>query len=51
MSKIIGVEKVSGYKWIDKYFLAKKGVTKNYQPDWEAFQFKIKDKLVAYTGD
>ena len=51
MDSMKGVEKISKYRWIDKYFLKKRGVTKNYQPDWEAFQFKIKDKLVAYSGD
>jgi predicted DNA-binding protein (MmcQ/YjbR family) len=51
MEKIKSVEKVSAYKWIDKHFLKKQGVSKNYQPEWEAFQYKLKDKLVAYSAD
>ena len=39
------------YKWLDKYCLKFKGASKKYQPDWEAFQFKVRDKLFAYTAD
>lgn len=39
------------YKWLDKYALSLDGAKKQYQPDWEAFQFKIKEKLFAYTAN
>lgn len=38
------------YKWLDKYCLKHKGAVKKYQPAWEAFQFKVRDKLFAYTA-
>lgn len=39
------------YKWLDKYAVSLSGTTKQYQPGWEAFQFKIKEKLFAYTAN
>ena len=38
------------YEWLDGYCLAKKGVSKDYQPDWRATRYKIEDKMFAMLG-
>lgn len=35
------------YDWIDEYLLAKKGVTKDLQKDWNWIRYKIGDKMFA----
>ena len=39
------------YPWMDDYFLAKPGATKDYQPDWEATRYFIGDKMFGLLGD
>ncbi|OPZ79433.1 MAG: hypothetical protein BWY78_00031 [Alphaproteobacteria bacterium ADurb.Bin438] len=38
------------YDFLDDYFLSKKGVTKDFQQEWNAFRFLIDGKMVAYIG-
>lgn len=38
------------YEWLDAFCLAKKGVSKDYQPDWQATRYKIGDKMFAMAG-
>ena len=38
------------YDWIDGYCLQKKGVGRDYQPDWQATRYKIRDKMFAMMG-
>ncbi len=33
------------YPWVDSYLLAKKGVAKDLQPDWNWVRYKIGDKM------
>lgn len=35
------------YIWLDEYLLAKKGVTKDLQPDWNWIRYQIGDKMFA----
>lgn len=35
------------YPWIDDYLLAKKGVVKDLQADWNWIRYKIGDKMFA----
>lgn len=35
------------YDWIDAYLLAKQGVTKDLQPDWNWIRYQIGGKLFA----
>ncbi len=35
------------YNWIDEYLLGKKGVTKDFQSDWNWIRYKIGDKMFA----
>jgi predicted DNA-binding protein (MmcQ/YjbR family) len=40
------------YNWIDEYCLSKKGVIKDYKPEWDATRYMIKDKMfVLRCGD
>ena len=38
------------YEWIDGYCLGKKGVTKDYQPEWEATRYFVGGKMFAMQG-
>ena len=38
------------YEWLDDYCLSKKGTTKDYQIDWEAFRFFVGDKMFILLG-
>jgi len=35
------------YDWIDGYLLAKPGVEKDLQPEWNWIRYKIRDKMFA----
>ena len=35
------------YTWMDEYLLAKKGVTKDLQPDWNWIRYQIGGKMFA----
>ena len=35
------------YDWIDKYLLAKPGVTKDFQAEWNWVRYKLSDKMFA----
>lgn len=38
------------YEWLDAYCLAKKGVTKDFQPEWQATRYWIGEKMFAMLG-
>ncbi len=38
------------YDWIDAYCLEKRGVTKDYQPAWEAERYFLGGKMFAMRG-
>lgn len=38
------------YEWLDAFCLAKKGVSKDYQPGWQATRYKVGDKMFAMVG-
>ena len=38
------------YEWLDEYVMGKKGVTKDYQPQWEAARYFIGGKMFAMQG-
>lgn len=38
------------YEWMDAYCLKKKGVTKDYQPAWEATRYFVGGKMFAMQG-
>lgn len=38
------------YEWIDGYCLGKQGVTKDYQPAWEATRYFLGGKMFAMQG-
>lgn len=38
------------YEWIDAYCLGKRGVTKDYQPAWEAVRYFLGGKMFAMQG-
>lgn len=38
------------YEWIDAYCLAKKGVSKDYKPEWDAERYFIGGKMFAMRG-
>lgn len=38
------------YAWMDGYCLAKKGVTKDFQPDWQATRYFVGGKMFAMKG-
>jgi predicted DNA-binding protein (MmcQ/YjbR family) len=38
------------YAWMDEYCLTKKGVSRDYQPDWEATRYFVGSKLFALVG-
>jgi len=38
------------YEWLDTYCLAKKGVTKDFKIEWDAFRFFIDDKMFIMLG-
>lgn len=38
------------YDWIDAYCLEKKGVTKDYQPEWQATRYFVGGKMFAMQG-
>lgn len=35
------------YPWIDEFLLAKKGVAKDLQPDWNWVRYLLRDKMFA----
>ena len=35
------------YTWMDEYLLAKKGVTKDLQPDWNWIRYQVGGKMFA----
>lgn len=35
------------YDWIDDFLLGKKGVTKDFQADWNWIRYKVDDKMFA----
>lgn len=39
------------YEWMDQYCLDKKGVTKDYQPQWEAVRYFVGGKMFAMQGE
>jgi len=38
------------YEWLDEYCLKKQGVTKDYQPEWQATRYFIGGKMFAMQG-
>ncbi|OPZ93978.1 MAG: hypothetical protein BWY74_00930 [Firmicutes bacterium ADurb.Bin419] len=38
------------YIWLDEYCLSKKGVKKEYKPEWDATRYMIKDKMFVLQG-
>ena len=38
------------YEWIDSYCLAKKGVTKDYKEEWQAYRYMTGGKMFAMRG-
>lgn len=36
---------MNNYEWVDAYCLAKKGVTKDYQPEWDAIRYFVGGKM------
>lgn len=38
------------YTWMDEYFLAKPGTTRDYQQDWQATRYFLADKMYAMVG-
>ncbi len=38
------------YEWIDQYCLDKKGVTKDYQQEWQATRYFVGEKMFAMQG-
>ena len=38
------------YEWLDAYCLAKKGVEKDFKPEWNATRYMIKGKMFAMQG-
>jgi len=39
------------YMWIDGYCISKKGVLKDYKPEWDSTRYMIKDKMFALQGE
>ena len=39
-----------GYEWIDGYCMEKKGVTKDFQPAWNAARYFVGGKMFAMRG-
>ncbi|WP_010249642.1 MmcQ/YjbR family DNA-binding protein [Acetivibrio cellulolyticus] len=38
------------YTWLEEYCLSKKGVVKEYKPEWDATRYMIKDKIFVLQG-
>ncbi len=38
------------YHWMDEYCLSKKGVEKDYKPEWDATRYMIKGKMFVMQG-
>ncbi len=38
------------YQWIEAYCMAKKGVIKDYQNEWEAFRYFVGGKMFVMQG-
>jgi len=38
------------YAWMDEYCLAMKGVTRDYQPDWDATRYFVGGKMFVMVG-
>lgn len=38
------------YVWMDEYCLARKGVTRDYQPDWTATRYFVGGKMFGMVG-
>ena len=40
------------YDWLEKYATSKKGASKDYKPEWEAYRYLIGDKMfILHGGD
>jgi len=39
------------YEWIDGYFLAKQGVSKDYKVEWDVTRYLIGEKMIAMLGE
>lgn len=42
---------MTDYSFIDIHCMAKKGVEKVWQPEWEAMKYMVCGKMFAYMGD
>lgn len=38
------------YEWIDSYCIQKKGVTKDFKPEWQATRYFVGGKMFAMQG-
>jgi predicted DNA-binding protein (MmcQ/YjbR family) len=38
------------YEWLDEYCISKKGVEKDYKPEWDANRYMIRGKMFAMQG-
>lgn len=38
------------YEWMDDYCLSMAGVTRDYQPAWDALRYWVGDKMMAMQG-
>lgn len=38
------------YEWLDEYCLSKKGVEKEYKPEWDATRYMIRGKMFVLKG-
>jgi len=40
------------YPWLDEYILSKKGVIKEFKPEWNTHRYMLKDKMIGlYSTD
>jgi len=39
------------YPWLDEYLLSKRGVEKDYKPEWEAYRYQVGGKMFALLGE
>ena len=39
------------YMWIDGYCISKKGVLKDYKPEWDATRYMVKGKMFVLQGE
>lgn len=38
------------YEWVDSFCLAMRGASKDYQTEWRATRYKIRDKMFVMVG-